>query len=151
LFTLSGMTVPSLRGYAAFVEMSAQPAELWRWLTEPALLLRWYAATVQLDCHPPGRLVARFADGRTVHARVMHHDPLRRLSFAFDPAPDWPGTAVISEDWIIDARPDKVVLRVLGEGVPALPAWAPWWRRQQSRWAVSLSQLKQAQSAARLA
>ena len=55
----------------------------------------------------------------------------------------WPGAAVISEDWIIDARPGKVMLRILCEGVPVTPAWAPWLRRQQSRWAVSLAQLKQ--------
>ena len=87
--------------------------------------------------------MARFPDGVSAHARVVQKDPLRRLSFAMDPAPDWPGAAVISEDWIIDARPGKVMLRVLCEGVPVTPAWAPWLRRQQSRWAVSLAQLKQ--------
>jgi len=138
------MTAPNLRGYAAFAEMPVQPAELWRWLTEPALLQRWYAATIQLDLRPGGRLVARFPDGVTTHARVAHQDPLRRLAFSLDPARDWPGGAVVSEDWIIDARPGKVMLRILGEGVPVTPAWAPWLRRQQSRWAVSLAHLKQA-------
>lgn len=143
------MTVPNLRGYAAFAEIAAQPAALWRWMMEPALLLRWYAAAVQLDSRLGGRLVARFADGTTTHARIIHHDPLRRLGLAFDPAADWPGPAVIREDWIIDARPGKVVLRVLGEGVPTTPAWASWWRRQQSRWTVSLAHLKQAAGPAR--
>ena len=150
MFTLSAMTVPNLRGYAAFAEMPAQPDELWRWLTEPTLLLRWYGVAVQFDSRPGGRLVARFPDGVTSHARLARHDPLRRLSFTLDPAPDWPGAAVVSEDWIIDARPGKVMLRVLGEGVPVTPAWAPWLRRQQSRWAVSLSQLKQAVGPARV-
>jgi len=150
LFTLSAMTVPNLRGYAAFAEMPAQPHELWRWLTEPTLLLRWYGVAVQFDSRPGGRLVARFPDGVTSHARLARHDPWRRLSFTLDPAPDWPGAAVVSEDWIIDARPGKVMLRVLGEGVPMTPAWAPWLRRQQSRWAVSLSQLKQAVGSARV-
>lgn len=143
------MTVPTLRGYAAFAEMTAQPAEIWRWMTEPALLLRWYATTIQLDLRAGGRLVARFPDGRTTHARIAHHDPMRRLGFAFDPDPDWAGAAVISEDWIIDARPGKVMLRVLGEGVPVSPDWVPWLRRQQSRWAISLAQLKQALGSAR--
>lgn len=142
LFTLARMTAPNLRGYAAFAEVTAQPAELWRWLTDPALLQRWYATTVQLELRVGGRLTARFADGLICHARVLHHDPLRRVGLTFDPAPDWPGAAVVTEDWIIDARPGKVMVRVLGEGVPALPAWAPWLRHQQSRWAVGLSRLK---------
>jgi uncharacterized protein YndB with AHSA1/START domain len=150
LFTLSTMTVPNLRGYAAFAEMPVQPAELWRWLTEPTLLLRWYAVAVQFDLRQGGRLVARFPDGVTAHARVMQQDPLRRLSFALDPAAGWPSAAVVSEDWIIDARPGKVMLRILGEGVPMTPAWAPWLRQQQSRWAVSLAQLKQSVGPARV-
>ncbi len=143
------MTVPKLRGYAAFAEIAAQPAELWRWLTEPALLLRWYAAAIQLDLQAGGRLVARYTDGHTVQARIAHHDSVRRLGLVFYPDATWPGTAVISEDWIIDARPGKVMLRVLGEGVPVAPAWAPWLRLQQARWTVSLAQLKQAVGPAR--
>lgn len=136
------MTVPSLRGYAAFAEMPTQPATLWPWLTEPALLRRWYAGSVELDPRPGGRFTARDADGTGFTARVGLCDRPRRLRLDFDASPHWPGPACIAEDWIIDARPERVVLRILGEGVPMEGAWAPWLRQWQSRWTVNLARLQ---------
>jgi uncharacterized protein YndB with AHSA1/START domain len=138
------MNSRSLRGYAAFAEMPAQPAALWPWLSEPALLVRWYAASIELQGRTGGRFTARFAEGGLLTARVAQYEPMRRLSLAFDPQSAWPGEACITEDWIIDARPDRVVLRILGEGVPIDAAWAPWLRRWQSGWTVSLARLKSA-------
>ena len=136
------MNARSLRGYAVFAEMPLQPAMLWPWLTEPASLRRWYADTLELELRPGGRFTARDADGLVEAARVGLYEPARRLQLAFESAGEWPEPACITEDWIIDVRPDRVVLRVLGEGVPIDAAWAPWLRRRQSRWTVQLARLK---------
>ncbi|MFM7066399.1 MAG: SRPBCC domain-containing protein [Gammaproteobacteria bacterium] len=136
------MTSRTLRGYAAFAEMPAPPEALWPWLVEPARLMRWYAASIELEPRTGGRFTARFADGAVLSARIECCDTARRLSLAFDPAAAWPGAACITEDWIIDARPGRVMLRILGEGVPAEPAWSPWLRRRQAGWKVALARLR---------
>lgn len=136
------MSSRSLRGYAAFAEMPAPSGVLWSWLTDPSLLRRWYAESVELAPRAGGRFTARLADGTTFIARVGLAEPARRLRLDFESLPAWPGPACITEDWIIDARPEKVVLRVIGEGVPAGPEWGPWLRLAQSRWTVNLARLK---------
>jgi len=122
--------------------MPAPAAVLWPWLTDPVRLRRWYAESVELELRAGGRFTARLVDGTTVIARVGLAEPARRLRLEFEPLPAWPGAACITEDWIIDARPDKVVLRVLGQGVPADPEWGPWLRLAQFRWTVTLARLK---------
>ncbi len=136
------MTSRSLRGYAAFAEMPLPAERLWPWLVDPVLLLRWFAQSVELETREGGRFTARFADGALLTARVVCCEPARRLSLAFGPVPGWPGPACLTEDWIIDARPGRVILRVLGEGVPVDPAWATWLRRRQAGWKVALSRLR---------
>jgi hypothetical protein len=43
---------------------------------------------------------------------------------------------------MLEPRGTSTLLRVLGSGFPAEPAWEPALRRQQSGWRLSLARLK---------
>jgi uncharacterized protein YndB with AHSA1/START domain len=134
----------SLRGYAAFIELPVPPEAAWRWLTEPSLLLRWYAQSVQVELREGGRFTARFANGVSRGALIDQVTAGRRLRLLLDPEPHWPGPAALSEDWLVDARPGRVIVRVLGEGVPDVTVWRAVQRQQQAGWTVALARLRSA-------
>ena len=134
----------SLRGYAAFIELPVPPEVVWQWFTEPSLLLRWYAQSEQVELRAGGRFTARFVNGSCRSALIDQVTVGRRLRLLLDPEPTWPGSAVLSEDWLVDARPGRVIARVLGEGVPDVAAWRAVQRQQQAGWTVALARLRSA-------
>jgi uncharacterized protein YndB with AHSA1/START domain len=131
------------RGYVQVLETSASAEALWHALTDPAGLTAWHAEQATIDARAGGRysVRSRLFGARDAHIDVL--EPLRRLRLIYDPAPSWPpmeDTAVV-EDFVIDERRGRRVLRVLGSGVPNAPAWDAWHRRLQAGWAVAFAQL----------
>ncbi len=131
------------RGYLQFVETAAPAEALWRALTDPGELRAWHAELAEVDARPGGRysVKSRLFGRREAHVDML--EPLRRLRLIYDSSPDWPpleDTAVV-EDFVIDERRGKRVLRVLGSGVPDVPAWDAAHRRLQAGWAIALAQL----------
>lgn len=131
------------RGYVQVLETPAPASALWHALTDPAGLVAWHAQQAHVEARVGGRYSVR---SRLFGAREAHIDliePMRRLRLIYDPAPSWPpleDTAVV-EDFVIDERRGKRVLRVLGSGVPTAPDWDLWHRRLQAGWAVAFAQL----------
>ncbi len=131
------------RGYVQVLETPAPASALWRALTDPAELVAWHADQARVEARVGGRYSVR---SRLLGAREAHIDlidPMRRLRLIYDPAPSWPalGDTALVEDFVIDERKGKRVLRVLGSGVPGAPDWDLWHRRLQAGWAVAFAQL----------
>ena len=125
------------------LETPAPASALWRALTDPAELVGWHAEQARVEARVGGRYSVR---SRLFGAREAHIDvlePMRRLRLIYDPAPSWPplGDTAVVEDFVIDERRGKRVLRVLGSGVPSAPDWDLWHRRLQAGWAVAFAQL----------
>jgi uncharacterized protein YndB with AHSA1/START domain len=67
------------------VELDAPAADVWRALTEPALLGDWLGQEVELDVRPGGSGFIVEDDGAVRRAQVDEVDPLRRLALRWWP------------------------------------------------------------------
>lgn len=67
------------------VELDASTADVWRALTEPALLGEWLDSVVELDVWPGGDGVLVDPDGAVRRARVEEVSPARRLALRWWP------------------------------------------------------------------
>jgi len=68
------------------VDLDASADDVWRALTEPALLGDWLDSVVELDVRPGGQGVFVEPDGAVRRARVDEVEPARRLALRWCPA-----------------------------------------------------------------
>ena len=66
------------------IEVEASPDEVWRALTDPDELERWFANDVELEAEPGGEGVFRWDDGDERHAVVEEVELERRFVFTWD-------------------------------------------------------------------
>lgn len=132
------------RGYLESCSITASPQAVWRALVDPALLSRWLARAAAVDPRPGGLYRIEHVQAGRREAHIDLFEPPRRLRLIHFPQPDWPGTADVApvDDLLLVQRSDATVVRVLGSGVPADPAWDPVLRRWRGSWAVGLAVLK---------
>jgi uncharacterized protein YndB with AHSA1/START domain len=132
------------RGYHQGFETAASSATLWRALVEPEALALWYATDAVVEPRVGGRYfaVSRLFGRREAH--IERFEPGVRLQLAFDPSPGWPPLteSVLMEDFIIDARKEQRVLRVMGSGIPADTEWATALKRLRAGWAIAFAMLQ---------
>jgi len=132
------------RGYLESCSITASPQAVWRALVDPALLSRWLANAATVDPRPGGLYRIEHAHAGRREAHIDLFEPPRRLRLIHFVQPDWPATADVApvDDLLVVQRPDATVVRVLGSGVPADPAWDPVLRRWRGSWVVGLAMLK---------
>lgn len=137
------MSTPT-RGYLQNLDTAAPQEAIWQALVEPRALALWYAAEASVEPHAGGHYTARTYTLGQREALIDVFEPGRRLRLIYMPNPAWPppGPAVLVEDFLIDRRDDRTVLRVLGSGVPGERAWDPVLRRLKASWMVSLNNLQ---------
>jgi uncharacterized protein YndB with AHSA1/START domain len=62
----------------------AAPVDVvWRVVTEPAHISRWFSDSVELDLRPGGKAVLHWDGRRTVHGRVERVEPPHFFSFSW--------------------------------------------------------------------
>lgn len=139
------------RGYAHRIDICADVAQVWRALTEPALLAEWYAPEARVDAREGGVWRARHGDmEREAHIDVFL--PPRRLRMVFMPLPGVPddGTVLV-EDFLLDRDPkaaqkqevpEVAVLRLMGSGIPETTSWHPVYVALRRGWERALPRLK---------
>jgi uncharacterized protein YndB with AHSA1/START domain len=134
---------PGLRGYLQSIEVPAGPGVVWRALTHGPSLALWYAPAATIEPRQGGRyeVDTRFFGHRS--ATIDVHEPAKRLRLIYLPDERWPPlqSGPLIEDFILDRRGDKTMLRLLGSGVPGDPAWDAPLKRLRAGWAVALSYL----------
>lgn len=125
-------------------ETDAGAATIWRALTEPDSLSLWYASEAIVEPRVGGRytIVSRLFGRRD--ASIELFEPGARLKLLFEPNPDWPplSDGALIEDFIIDERKGRRMLRVMGSGVPAGEEWARVLVRLRTGWALAFAQLQ---------
>ena len=147
---------PADRGYLQTLRCDAPIQQVWRALVLPEALRLWHAEEAWIDARPGGSYRYRSRLFGTRQAHIDAIEPGRRLRLVYDPNPDWPpGDSVIVEDFLFDTRGTgtarvQTQLRLLGSGVPAIPAWNATHRRLQAGWAVAFSYLQRCLDARQL-
>lgn len=133
-----------MRGYLQSIEVDAGPGVVWHALTQPSALALWYARGALIEPRQGGRyeVETRFFGHRS--ALIDVYEAARRLRVIHLPCEGWPplhgGTIV--EDFLIDRRGERTLLRLLGSGVPADPDWDAMLRRLRAGWAVAFDYLR---------
>jgi uncharacterized protein YndB with AHSA1/START domain len=134
---------PLLRGYVHSIEVEAGPGVVWRALTHGPSLALWYAPSSMIEPRQGGRyeVDTRFFGHRA--ALIDVYDAAKRLRLIYLPDDHWPPleSGPLIEDFIIDRRDGKTVLRLLGSGVPQDPEWDSALKRLRAGWAVAFSYL----------
>jgi uncharacterized protein YndB with AHSA1/START domain len=115
------------------IELDAPVGDVWRALTDPALLSDWLEGDVELDVRPGGGGTIVEPDGAVRRAVVDDVEPLRRLALRWWPEDD-SAPASIVEFELAPAAGDGPTTLVVTE---TLAAAAPVARAQADfRWAV---------------
>lgn len=132
------------RGYMQAFETAASPAALWRAFTEPAALRAWLATEAIVEPRTGGRYatVSRLFGRR--EAQIERFDPGARLQLLYEPNSDWPALpdSALIEDFIIDERKGRRMVRVMGSGVPSDEEFAKTLVRLRTAWALAFAQLQ---------
>jgi uncharacterized protein YndB with AHSA1/START domain len=125
-------------------ETAASPAVLWRAFTEPAALRAWLATEAIVEPRTGGRYatVSRLFGRR--EAQIERFDPGARLQLLYEPNSDWPALpdSALIEDFIIDERKGRRMVRVMGSGVPSEEEFAKTLVRLRTAWALAFAQLQ---------
>lgn len=131
-------------GYMQAFETAASPAALWRAFTEPAALRAWLATEAIVEPRTGGRYatVSRLFGRR--EAQIERFDPGARLQLLYEPNSDWPALpdSALIEDFIIDERKGRRMVRVMGSGVPSGEEFAKTLVRLRTAWALAFAQLQ---------
>lgn len=96
--------------------LNAPPERVFRALTEPAELVRWFGDAAELDPRPGGALRFAWEEYGDQHGRVLEVDPPRRFVFAWDEGPEL-GETTIAIDLIPDGGGTRLRLVHTGFGV----------------------------------
>jgi uncharacterized protein YndB with AHSA1/START domain len=131
------------RGYALRIDVDADAGGVWTALTDNARLARWMSSNAKVSPREGGSFRASIDRETEMLAHIDVFLPERRLRLIHLPSPAMPaGEAAVVDDLMLEPRGTSTLLRVLGSGFPAEPAWEPALRRQQSGWRLSLARLK---------
>lgn len=131
------------RGYAHRVDIDADAAVVWRAFTEEPLLARWCCPGIEMQPRQGGLFRARVDRVTELEAHIDVFEPGRRLRLIYLPNPQLPpADSVITDDFLLDAVPDGTIVRLLGSGIPATPAWEAQYLRLRTGWQQALNRLK---------
>lgn len=131
-------------GYMQAFETAASPAALWRAFTEPAALRAWLATEAIVEPRAGGRYVTVSRLFGRREAQIERFDPGARLQLLYEPNSDWPALpdSALIEDFIIDERKGRRMVRVMGSGVPSDEEFAKTLVRLRTAWALAFAQLQ---------
>jgi uncharacterized protein YndB with AHSA1/START domain len=131
------------RGYAHRVDIAAEPAEVWRALTEAEHLVRWCSPGAQIRARQGGLFLASVDRVTELEAHIDIFEPARRLRLIYLPSKALPPTEdPIVDDFILDAQEPGTILRLLGSGIPATEEWNRQHQRLKLGWLQALTRLK---------
>lgn len=131
------------RGYAHRVDILADAQEVWRALTDKQHLTRWCSPAADIRARPGGSFRASVDRVTEFEARIDVFEPGRRLRLMYLPVADLPkADSVMIDDFILDTVPGGTIVRLLGSGVPASPAWDTQYWRLRTSWQQAMTRLK---------
>ena len=156
------------RGYAHRIDIAADPAVVWRALTEQEQLVRWCSPSAQIRPRQGGVFRASVDRVTELEAHIDVFEPGRRMRLIYLPSIALPpAESAIVDDLILDSsefetgrfrmtppvagqgetgrfpagRPGTI-LRLLGSGIPATPEWNAQYQRMRLGWQQAMARLK---------
>ena len=131
------------RGYAHRIDILAPASRVWAALLEPALLARWYGPQAHVRPGAGGSLDVTLAPDIERQAHIDVFEPGHRLRLIYLPTSGMPaGEGAVVDDYLLQAEGNVTVVRLLGSGIPADPAWDAYYARLRGQTERALSRLK---------
>jgi len=131
------------RGYAHRVDVRAGPEEVWRALTDSQLLGRWCSPGAEIRARSGGLFRASVDRLTELEGHIDVFEPPRRLRLMYlrsEALP--PADTVLVDDFMLEPVPGGTIVRLLGSGVPATPAWDTQYLRLRTGWQQAMTRLK---------
>jgi len=131
------------RGYAHRIDVTAHPAQVWAALTSSQALGAWCSPGAQINARRGGSFRASVDRVTEVEAHIDVFEPERRMRLIYLPSAALPpADSAIVDDFILEADGDGTIVRLLGSGIPADPAWDLIYLRLRVSWERAIARLK---------
>lgn len=139
---MTEQTKPKTRAVDMEVEVEAPADAVWRALTHPEEISRWFAPTASGQPGPGGHITVAWGATEWT-SEIVTWDPGRHLSLR-DMVPEGgeapePGTAV---DYFVEERGGKTVVRLVNSGFSADDDWDEFFHMLENGWAFFLWNLR---------
>ena len=131
------------RGYAHRVDVTAEPAKVWRALTQPEYLVRWCSPGADIRAKPGGSFRASVDRVMELEAHIDVFEPGRRLRLIYLQTKGMPHSdSAVVDDFILDPMAPGTIVRLLGSGIPTTPEWEVPYKRLRAGWQAAMTRLK---------
>jgi uncharacterized protein YndB with AHSA1/START domain len=128
---------PGARSHEHEIEIRVPVREVWRALTEPKSLIRWYVEKAEMEPRQGGRYWVSWGAEGDGEARIDVWEVDRRLRLIHLPfvgAPPMPEGSAIVEDFSLEDRGGSTLLRLVNSGIPTTPEWDGFFKGTDSGW-----------------
>ncbi len=116
----------------------ATPEEIWRALTEPEQIVKWFAVDAEVEPREGGRHYVSWGEGVDAEHEITIWDAPRHLRVVGRMDAEAPSSATLVEDYTIEVRGDRTVLRLVHSGIPTDPSWDGFYDGTASGWPIAL-------------
>ena len=126
------------------VDFGCSIERVWKAITDTEQLQRWFASDIDIAARIGGRIKATLPDESEVDAVIDIFMPPRRLRWA-SLTPDGEGplpSGPVYESLTMRQQDKRVVVSLEVSGIPASEDWEGYYRRKESHWEQSLSELR---------
>lgn len=138
------------RQHETVIEIEATVEEVWHALTDPAQLTRWFAPSHTVDGRPGGAYVSDWGLGLNWANTIEVWEPHRHLRlvemrdrvFTASPVEEPLAPHRLVQDFHVEARAGKTVLRLVHSGFGASGDWDGEYEGTRGGWAVCFLRLK---------
>jgi uncharacterized protein YndB with AHSA1/START domain len=125
------------------IRIDATPAVVWRALTDPQEIERWFALTARVTPGPDGHYSLRWRDRHTGDDwPILIWDPERHLAIGMHKPSGAPAPTHVVTDFVLDAIGGQTILRVVASGFDAGAPWDAFFDGVRRGWRFELGSLK---------
>lgn len=119
------------------VEIAASPQDLWRCLTDPEELARWFPLSARVEPGEGGSIWVSWGPGVEYGQRIQVWDPPRHLRTGEEAGP-----VQLAVDWHIEGKGGTTVLRLVHSGFGGGPEFDAMYEGVHAGWSYFLQNLR---------
>lgn len=129
----------STRSHTHEIEIAVPVEAVWRAITEATELTRWYVEEARVTPGDGGTFWLSWGTGSEGESRIDAWEERRRLRLLEKSDVD---TGPIAEEWTVEGRGGRTVLRIVHSGIPSTPDWDGFYDGTQQGWEMFLRTLR---------
>jgi uncharacterized protein YndB with AHSA1/START domain len=135
---------PGTREQEHSIEIDAPPEAVWRAITEAEEVIRWYVQSAEIDPRVGGTYKVSWGEGMDGVSEIVTFEPGRHFRIEHRPMPGSPPfeTGPIAEEYFIETRGGKTVLRLVTSGIPDTDDWDAFYEGTKRGWTIFLMSLR---------